>query len=167
MKHIIKQFFQRDAHPVVQFLKYAIAGGIATAVDVTVFYLLSWQVFPALKEDDPVAKLILLAGLAVKPVTEALRPRNYLINRCITFFFSNFTAYIVNIYWVFEPGRHKRWVEVSLFYAVSLTSYVIGTAIGWVIIRAFGLNTTFAYAANVLASLLINYACRKYIIFKK
>ncbi|OQA26990.1 MAG: GtrA-like protein [Verrucomicrobia bacterium ADurb.Bin345] len=158
---------QRDASPGVQFIKYAIAGGIATSVDMLVFYILSWKVFPALRPDDPISQLIGLFGFTVTPITEAVRAQNYVINRCITFLFSNFAAYIVNIYWVFEPGRHKKWVEISLFYAVSLTSYVIGTTVGWAIIKALGLSTTFAYIANVIASLLINYACRKYIVFKK
>ena len=30
MKHILKQFFQREAHPIIQFIKYGIAGGLAT-----------------------------------------------------------------------------------------------------------------------------------------
>ena len=167
MKHIIKQFTQREASPVVQFIKYAIAGGIATVVDMSVFYLLSWKVFPALRPEDPVSQLLGLFGFGVTPISEAVRAQHYVINRCITFFFSNFAAYIVNIYWVFEPGRHKKWVEFTLFYAVSLTSYVIGSFVGWAIIKAFELDTTFAYAANVVASLLINFAARKHFIFKK
>lgn len=167
MRHILKQFAQREAHPAIQFVKYAIAGGIATVVDVAVFYFLSWRVYPTLRPDDPVAQALRRFGFSLLPVAEALRGRNYVINRCITFLFSNFAAYLVNIYWVFEPGRHSKWVEIGLFYAVSLSSYVIGTFLGWLIIRVWGLETTYAYAANVFASLLINYACRKYFIFKK
>lgn len=167
MKHILKQFAQRDAHPIIQFIKYAIAGGIATVVDVSVFYFLSWKIFPALRPDDPVAQLLTKIGLAITPIAEALRGRHYVINRCITFLFSNFAAYIVNIYWVFEPGRHSKWVEITLFYIVSLTSYTIGVFVGWFIIKVWGLETTYAYLANVVASLAINYVCRKYIIFKK
>jgi putative flippase GtrA len=58
MKRILKQFFQREAHPVVQFIKYGLAGGLATVVDVLVFYFLSWKVFPALTADDAVVKLL-------------------------------------------------------------------------------------------------------------
>ena len=39
------------SHPVVQFIKYGIAGGIATAVDIGLFYFLSLKVFPALEPD--------------------------------------------------------------------------------------------------------------------
>ena len=163
MKHILKQFFQRDAHPVVQFIKYGMAGGLATAVDIVVFYFLSWKVFPGLTADDAVVKLL---GLPITAVDELTRSRHYLLNKAITFFFSNLSAYIVNVLWVFTPGRHKKWVEFSLFYAVSIVSFALGTFLGWFVIAVFGMTTTAAYVANMFASLMINYACRKYWVFK-
>ena len=120
MKRILQQFFQREAHPVVQFIKYGIAGGLATAVDVLVFYFLSWKVFPALTANDAVVKLL---GISVAMIDEFIRSRHYLLNKTITFLFSNLTAYIVNILWVFEPGRHKKWMEFALFYTVSIVSF--------------------------------------------
>jgi putative flippase GtrA len=163
MKHILKQFFQRDAHPVVQFIKYAIAGGLATAVDIVVFYFLAWKVFPALTANDAVVRLL---GMPITAIDELTRSHHYLLNKAITFLFSNFTAYIVNIYWVFKPGRHKKWVEVALFYAVSIISFTLGTFLGWFVIAILGMTTTAAYVANMFASLMINYACRKFWVFK-
>lgn len=163
MKRILKQFFQRDAHPVVQFIKYGIAGGLATAVDISVFYFLSWKVFPGLTADDAVVRLL---GIPITVIDELTRSRHYLLNKAITFFFSNLTAYIVNILWVFKPGRHKKWVEVTLFYVVSIVSFALGTFLGWFVIAVFGMTTTAAYVANLFASLMINYACRKYWVFK-
>lgn len=163
MKHILKQFLQREAHPFIQFIKYGIAGCIATAVDVLVFYTLSWKVIPALRPDDPVVQLL---GLSVTAIDEVVRSQHYIINRAITFLFSNLTAYLVNVAWVFKPGRHKWWLEFTLFYVVSIVSFAIGTFVGWLIIRAFGLSTTVAYLANMIASLMINYVCRKYFVFK-
>ena len=163
MKRILKQFFQREAHPVVQFIKYGIAGGLATAVDVAVFYFLSWKVFPALTADDAVVKLL---DIPITVVDEVTRSRRYLLNKAITFLFSNFTAYIVNILWVFEPGKYKKWVEVALFYVVSIFSFALGTFLGWFVIKFFGMTTTAAYVANMFASVMINYACRKYWVFK-
>ena len=163
MKHILKQFFQREAHPVVQFIKYGIAGGLATVVDVSVFYFLSWKVFPALTADDAAVKLL---GIPITLVDEVTRSHRYLLNKAITFIFSNLTAYIVNILWVFHPGRHKKWVEFALFYVVSIISFCVGTFLGWFVIAFFGMTTTAAYVANLFASLMINYACRKYWVFK-
>ena len=163
MDEIIQQFLQRDAGPVVQFIKYAIAGGIATAVDITVFYIVAWKIIPALRDDDPVVKRL---KLTVHPVTEEQRSRRFIYVTLIAFMFSNLTAYLINIFWVFEPGRHAWYVELALFYAVSGLSIFLGTAIGWVMIKWFHLSTTASYISKMIASLLINFVCRKFIVFK-
>jgi putative flippase GtrA len=67
---------------------------------------------------------------------------------------------------VFETGRHARRKEIALFYAVSLTSLALGTGLGAGMIRYGGVSTTLAYAANVVASVLINYAGRKFWVFR-
>jgi putative flippase GtrA len=163
MRNLLRQFLQRDAHPAIQFVKYGLAGGLATAVDILIFFLLAWLAFPALLEGE---KLVQWSGIQVTPVAEALRLRNFVINSAIAFLFSNLTAYIANVLWVFEPGRHHRAVEIGLFYAVSLTSIVVGTALGGALIKWFGLSTTASYLAKMFASVMINYVCRKFIIFK-
>jgi len=94
-----------------------------------------------------------------------LRARNSMIDNGIAFIFSNMVAYVINIYWVFEPGRHPWYIQISLFYLVSGVSVVIGTALmGW-LIRRFGMTTTYAFLANLVSALLINYAMRKFVIF--
>lgn len=163
MDAFLQQFLQRDAGPLVQFIKYAIGGGVATAVDMAIFFTLSWLLIPALRDNDPLATRF---HLRVRPVDEDQRSRRFVINTAIAFLFSNLTAYLINIYWVFEPGRHAWYVEVALFYAVSGISIVVGTALGWGMIRYFHLSTTFSYVGKLLAALLINYVCRKYIVFK-
>jgi putative flippase GtrA len=164
VKHILKQFLQREAHPIIQFIKYGICGGLATAVDVLLFYFLAWKVFPALGQNDPFARL---THLAVQVVDETVRSRHYLVNRGIAFLFSNFTVYIANRLWVFHPGRHSQWKELLLFYAVSIASFLLGTGLGWVLIAVFGLSTTLAYVANMAASVMINFAGRKHFVFKR
>jgi putative flippase GtrA len=160
----IHQFLDRDsAGPLVQFIKYALAGGIATAVDITVFYLVAWKFIPALREDDPVVQKL---KLTVHPVTEAQRSVRFIYVTLIAFMFSNLTAYLINIFWVFQPGRHVWWVELLMFYAVSGVSIFIGGGLGWVLIKWFHLSTTASYACKMIASLLINFVCRKFIIFK-
>lgn len=163
MEDLIQQFLQRDASPLVQFIKYAIGGGIATAVDMLVFYIVAWKILPALRPDDPVVTRL---GLKVREVTEEQRSRRFVIITLIAFLFSNLTAYVINIFWVFEPGRHVWWIELLLFYAVSGISIVIGTSIGWVMIKWFHLSTTASYVSKMIAALLINFVCRKFIIFK-
>jgi predicted MFS family arabinose efflux permease len=56
--------------------------------------------------------------------------------------------------------------EILFFYLVSGISFALGSALMGFLIHHFGLMTTIAFAANVVVSLLINYALRKYFIFK-
>lgn len=146
-----------------QFVKYGLCGGLATVVDLAVFYALSLTVIPTLLPDDPLVQRL---GLSGPFVSEAVRARNYVLARAVAFVFSNLTAYVTNVLWVFEPGRHRRHVELGLFYLVSGFSLAAGTAVGWSLIHWGGLSTTVSLLANVVASTLINYACRKYLVFK-
>jgi putative flippase GtrA len=163
MENILRQFTGREHGPVVQFIKYSVAGGIATAVHIVMFYCLAAWAFPALGQNDVVASLL---HLHVTPVTDAIRARNSIIDNGITFFFSNMVAYLINIFWVFQSGRHNRIVEIAFFYMVSGISTVIGTSLMGFLIKEFGIMTTIAFGSNALVSLLINYVLRKKLIFK-
>jgi len=163
MDRLVKQFLQREAHPAVQFVKYGIGGAVATVVDVMVFYACAWKIFPALGEGDFMVRFF---GIAVSAIPEAIRSRNFVIDSAIAFVFSNLTAYLINIAWVFEPGRHRRHIEIGLFYAVSIVSIATGTGLGWLMIRALGASTTASYIAKMVSAVMINYVCRKYIVFK-
>jgi len=167
VKHILKQFVQRDAHPVIQFVKYGIAGGIATAVDIVIFFILAWKVIPALAADDVLVVLVnKVVSLDVPSVSERWRAWLFVVDKTLAFIVSNFVCYIINFTWVFKPGRHSRRKEISLFYIVSLSSWLIGTAMGWALIQFWGMSTTAAYVVNIAASVMINYVCRKYIVFR-
>ena len=163
MATVFQKFMRRDAHPVIQFIKYGMAGGLATAVDLSVTYFLSWKVMPALTNDDSIVRLL---GLNISPVDETVRVHHYWSNRAIAFVFGNLAAYIANILWVFQPGRHSRAKELSLFYIVSGVSFAIGTAIGASLIKYYGFTTTNALIGNIVASVMINYVGRKFFIFK-
>ena len=89
-----------------------------------------------------------------------------MLDNVICFFFSNLTAYILNVRWVFKPGRHNRVVEVLLFYAVSALSALIGTPLMGLLIRYLGLMTTLAFGVNIVVAVMVNYALRKFVIFK-
>ena len=163
MNGLLEQFTSPQAGPLVQFIKYAIGGGVATAVDVFVFYLLSWKIAPALNDNDPIVRKF---RLPIVHIDEDKRSRRFILNSAIAFVFSNFTAYLINIFWVFEPGRYAWYVELGLFYVVSGLSLFIGTFLGWLLIRTFRLSTTYSYITKLISALLINYVCRKFVIFK-
>ncbi|MEI7850473.1 MAG: GtrA family protein [Kiritimatiellales bacterium] len=165
MKKHIQAFLAEKDNRLVQFIKYGVCGGAATAVDMAIFFLFAWLVFPALRESDPFAKLLGFFHFDIRAVTESLRLRNYWIDKTIAFLFSNFTAYILNVLFVFKAGKHKRHHELMLFYALSLTAFFIGTYAGAWLIKGFGLDTTYSYVAAAISALLINYAGRKFFIF--
>jgi len=166
MKKQISAFLANKENPFVQFLKYGICGGIATGVDMAVFFLFAWLVFPALTESDPFTKVLTFMGFSIQEISEPVRLRNYWINRTACFLFSNFAAYILNVLFVFKAGKHKRSHELILFYAVSLTAFLVGTVVGAWLIKGFGLDTTYSYVAAMISALLINFAGRKFFIFK-
>lgn len=159
---ILEQFTGREAGPLIQFIKYAIAGGVATATHIVLFHLCAWRFFPALQRGDWAVRLF---RLKVVQEDDRLRSRNSMIDNGIAFMFSNMVAYLINVAWVFEPGRHSVVVELAMFYAVSAVSIVLGTLLMGYLIRRFGMLTTFAFGANLVTALLINYAMRKFVIF--
>ena len=118
---------------------------------------------PALTAGDPVAKLF---HVQVALVSDNIRARNSIIDNGVAFLFSNLTAYLINIFWVFESVRHNRVREILFFYLVSGISTGIGSVLMGFLIHHFGMVTTIAFAANGIVSLLINYGLRKYFIFK-
>lgn len=163
MSDLWAQFSSRQAGTLVQFVKYALCGGVALAVDVAVFYFAAWRLFPALREDDPIVRRL---GWTVRPVEEKYRAARFVYATLTAFFFSNLTAYGLNVLWVFAPGRHVWWMELTLFYAVSGFSIALGAALGWLTIRRLRWSTTASYAGKLLAALLVNFVGRKFLIFQ-
>ena len=160
---LVQQFTGRQHTPLVQFIKYAIAGGIATGVHICLFYVCALLLLPALSQHDPVIRLL---GLHPVGLSDAIRARYSMFDNGIAFIFSNLTAYLINVIWVFKSGRHNRVLEVLMFYAVSGISLVIGSSLMGVLIQKWGIMTTLAFGANIVVSLMINYVLRKYVIFK-
>jgi putative flippase GtrA len=74
-------------------------------------------------------------------------------------------AYLINIFWVFVPGRYHWLMEISLFYLVSGIAMVLGTWLMALLIRRLGILTTYAFGSNVVTAVLINFFMRKFFIF--
>jgi len=159
----LKALLAHDTHPAVQFIKYGIAGGAATATHIVLFFLLGWFVFPCVAQSDPLVKLL---DLTAPAVDAALRARYSVFCNIGAFLVSNAVAYVLNILFVFKPGKHHWLLEIGLFYAVSGVSLLVGTSLMGVLIQQFGLATSVAFGANIGSSLLINFAMRKFVIFK-
>jgi putative flippase GtrA len=160
---ILQQFRGHDHGPTVQFVKYGLSGAVATTVHICLFSLMAWLVVPALSERELVVKLF---HMTVPALSDGVRARNAAIDNFVAFLFSNLTAYILNVLWVFRRGRHHWAIEIGLFYAVSGIALLIGTTLQTWLIAHSGMTTTVAFGANLLTALLINFAMRKFVIFK-
>ena len=159
----MKNILYEKNHIGIQFFKYFVCGGTATVVDMAVFFLVAWQLFPALTESDILVRLF---SIDVEPVPEHVRTLNFCLSNLIAFMISNLTVYILNVLFVFKAGRHNRWKEVGLFYLVSAISVGIGVGIGAALIATLSMSTTVSYIAKAVSTTLINFVARKYIIFK-
>ncbi len=162
LKERFNHYLSHDAPPLVQFIKYGMAGGIATVTHVLMFFLAGFLLFPCVAETDPLVKLF---GLVAPAVDEALRAKNAVFSNISAFFVSNTVCYIINRLFVFRPGRHHVVIEFFLFLAVSAVSMVIGTTLMGVLIQHFSVETTYAFGANIFSSLAINYVMRKFFVF--
>lgn len=159
-----KKILSPEAGPLVQFIKYAVAGGIATGVSVVLFYALGSTLWPCLTEDDFIRRLLNLPVAA--GLTDDLRGWRAVYCGAASFVVSNGVAYAANALFVFRRGRHPWLVEISLFYLVSGVAAGIGTTMMKILITQAGLTTTIAFGANLVSALLINYAMRRFVIFK-
>ncbi len=166
MKRLLIQFTQRDAHPAIQFIKYGIAGGIATATHQIIFFSLALTVLPAMGTTGLDAWLTGFLGVEIDPLPPQTVQLHYVINNVIGFVIANFVAYFINFHWVFHPGRHSRTIEVTLFFIVSIVSFLVGTLIGVMIMQVMGGAAVISQVCNIFAAVMINYVCRKYIVFK-
>jgi putative flippase GtrA len=163
-RDLLRQFTGRRHGHLVQFIKYGIAGSIATVVHTCLFFFLSWKVIPALGDKEPIARFL---NIPPSQISDSLRALHAGINNALAFMVSNFVVYWINVSWVFESGRHSFWKEIGLFYGVAAVSVAIGIGLQSLLISRFGISTTYAFAVMVLICLMINYVMRKYFIFKK
>lgn len=147
---ILAHVNSRDAHPMLQFIKYGICGLGAFITHQVIWGVLSLWVLPCI---DP----------AIPQETRAL---NSTINNSIAVLFSTAVAYITNILWVFKSGRHSRTVEILSFFGIGVISFAGGLMAGPWLIKAFGINTLVAQLSMAVTSVLINFVCRKFFIFK-
>lgn len=152
----------RDVSPLVQFMKYAVVGGLSTVVHIVTFFIVGMFLLPCVTENDIMVRLL---RLKPKAVEERRRARNASISNIVAFTVSNVFCYVLNRLFVFQPGRHCVAVEFLLFFGVSAVAIALGTAIMRWLIRRFGMQTTLAFGANLVTSLVFNFVLRKFFVF--
>jgi len=162
-----RQLLRHDAGPGIQCIKYGIAGGMATLTQIVVFYTLGWTVLPHLTDDDLFVRVMRsLFGISPFALATEGRALNAALATGIGFVISNAVAYILNVLFVFKAGRHHWLLEIGYFYAVSGVSVVLGTSLQTLLIARYGITTTQAFGASIATALMINYAMRRFFIFK-
>ena len=161
---LIKRFLSKDAGHLAQFIKYGIAGGLATLTQIIAFFALGWRLLPCLTDNDIMVRLLGIVPAAAQD--GGSRAVNAAIATALAFLLSNGVAYALNVLFVFKGGKHHWLLEIGLFYAVSGVSMVIGTSLQTLLIARYGVMTTLAFGTNIASALLINYAMRKFFIFK-
>lgn len=147
----------RDAPVFVQFAKYGACGVIGTTILVAIVLALSISLFPALDSS-------LVDG---EPISDALRQRNLIVNNIIAFPFANFAVYLLNVWLVFTPGRHSRGKEFGIFTLVAAIGHFAGILAGPFLIERFGIATIVAQLSLVVTSTLVNFLCRKFVVFAR
>ncbi len=165
MRSRIAAFLKGKDSPVAQVVKYIICGGLSVAVDQVVFYLLAWLVLPCMRASDPVARLLVAMGFSFQEVGEDELKRNYWIIKVICFLSSNAVVYALNVRFVFNTGRHRKPVEILLFFGSSLFQFFF-IWLGGVLITAFSWEVTYANITMLVTSLMVNFVVRKKVVFK-
>jgi putative flippase GtrA len=153
---IWREILRRDGHPFLQFIKYGICGVAAAVAHNGIMALLSLTVFPA-------GKGMIVDG---QVLDEAVRNRHLLLNNSIAWPFGTLVAYFMNIAFVFTPGRHSKLVELGLFTLVSAIGFFPGIfVVNW-LAGHLHLPSTVAQLGFIITSVMVNFLCRKFIIFR-
>ncbi|MBX7210008.1 MAG: GtrA family protein [Verrucomicrobiaceae bacterium] len=179
---ILTRIRAREVPPLIQFAAYSVCGGLATVVFLGVVLALTNSVLPAevgLKVNDhPVefSHKVLWWPSASAPdhsltiakdhQSDDIRAQNLLVCNFIAFMLANIVAYVTNVLFVFKTGRHHPILEFLFFTAVSGVAFGISQIAGPWLIHQFGLATKLAILTNVVASMLLNFAGRKFFVFK-
>lgn len=135
----------------LQIFRYLLCGGTAFLVHQTVVYLLGFTLSPAFGEQ----------------LTDEVRFKNSAINHSFAFLISNTVAYLLNVRFVFTPGRYQRRTEVTLFFLASAISFFPALYSLDIIIRTLSLNSHVANIVFAGVAAMANFVVRKFLIFSR
>ncbi|HSJ00908.1 MAG: GtrA family protein, partial [Verrucomicrobium sp.] len=66
----------------------------------------------------------------------------------------------------FKPGRHSKLTELLLFFGVAACGFFPGLWVIDFLVGRYGVPSSVAQLAFVFTSFIVNYAMRKFVIFK-
>jgi len=146
-----KTLLSRDAPFLIQFGKYGVCG----VISVVVLLLVTWVARHLYPESF---------AMTLDPGTRAF---NNSVVQFMAFLPSNFTAYALNRWLVFTPGRHSTKVEITLFTVISLISFSLGLVLPVWLVNAYNIPNGAADLSFVISSAMVNFACRKFLVFER
>ena len=142
----------RDVPGLVQFGKYGACGVVAVIFHAAIVYTIGLTINPAVGEHIP----------------KEIKETRTMWNNAAAFFLSNFVAYGLNVMFVFKPGRHGKRKEIILFFIISGISFFAGLFAIPLVFSAIDSNKGIEHFANlgfIVTSALVNFICRKFIVF--
>ena len=91
---------------------------------------------------------------------------NFFWSFTIAFGLANIVGYMLNRRWVFQPGRHSRLMEISLFYLFAVGAYLLGTPLGAFLVAKYPVSEYLIYLMLLVSSILVNFLGRKFVVFQ-
>jgi putative flippase GtrA len=158
-----RTFLSHDAGPFAQFVKYGAIGVLSTCVQMIGFYLLAATCLKCLGADDWAVRFL---GIPSVEVSDGLRAFRAAVATAGGFTVANIFCWIMNRLFVFKPGKFRWYVEFLMFFGVAALATVVALGVQSLLIRYFGMMTTAAVIVEVVASFLMNFFVRKFVIFK-
>lgn len=128
----------------LQVLKYLACGFTAFCFHQLVVYSLGYTLNPAFDNS----------------LGDQIRFQRSVLNNSIAFLVSNSVAYLLNIRFVFQSGRHHRHHEILLFFVASALGFFPALFSLDLVIRTFSLNTHLANIAFATTAAAGNFLAR-------
>ena len=160
---LVRRFLSHDSGPFAQFVKYGAIGVLSTCVQMIGFYLLAATCLKCLGADDWAVRFL---GIPSVEVSDGLRAFRAAVATAGGFTVANIFCWIMNRLFVFKPGKFRWYVEFLMFFGVAALATVVALGVQSLLIRYFGMMTTAAVIVEVVASFLMNFFVRKFVIFK-
>ena len=91
---------------------------------------------------------------------------HYLVANFIAISFAIMVNYFISQKWVFEPGRHSKAREFTLFIGVSLVALLLNQLLMWGLVDAVELNMKFSKIIAIGLVAIYNYLAKKFLVFK-
>lgn len=159
----VRRFLSHDSGPFAQFVKYGVIGVLSTCVQMIGFYLLAATCLKCLGADDWAVRFL---GLPSVEVSDGVRAFRAAVATAGGFTVANIFCWIMNRLFVFKPGKFRWYVEFLMFFGVAALATVVALGVQSLLIKYFGMMTTAAVIVEVVASFLMNFFVRKFVIFK-